>query len=37
MEPTDFAITTLELIKKYGLNKILIPEFGYERNAKIFI
>jgi SAM-dependent methyltransferase len=35
-EPADSAITTLELFKKYGLNKILIPGFGYGRNAKIF-
>lgn len=37
MEPTDSAIMTLELFKSYGLNKILIPGFGYGRNAKIFI
>ena len=35
-EPADSAIYTLELFKKYGLNKILIPGFGYGRNAKIF-
>jgi len=35
-EPADSAIDTLELFKKYGLNKILIPGFGYGRNAKIF-
>lgn len=35
-EPADSAIVTLELFKKYGLNKILIPGFGYGRNAKIF-
>jgi SAM-dependent methyltransferase len=35
-EPADSAIGTLELFKKYGLNKILIPGFGYGRNAKIF-
>jgi len=34
--PADSAIETLELFKKYGLNKILIPGFGYGRNAKIF-
>lgn len=36
-EPADSAIDTLELFKKDGLNKILIPGFGYGRNAKIFI
>jgi len=35
-EPADSAIDTLGLFKKYGLNKILIPGFGYGRNAKIF-
>ncbi|MBK7030031.1 MAG: class I SAM-dependent methyltransferase [Bacteroidales bacterium] len=35
-EPADSALDTLELFKKYGLNKILIPGFGYGRNAKIF-
>lgn len=35
-EPADSAIETLELFKKHGLNKILIPGFGYGRNAKIF-
>ena len=34
--PADSAIETLELFKKYGLNKILIPGFSYGRNAKIF-
>lgn len=36
-EPADSAIRALELFKKYGLNKILIPGFGYGRNAKLFI
>jgi len=35
-EPADSAISTLELFKKHGFNKILIPGFGYGRNAKIF-
>ena len=35
-EPADSAIETLELFKKYKLIKILIPGFGYGRNAKIF-
>lgn len=34
--PANSAIKTVELFKKYGLNKILIPGFGYGRNAKIF-
>jgi|SRR5690554_3460543 len=34
--PADSAIETVELFNKYGLNKILIPGFGYGRNAKIF-
>ena len=36
-EPADCALGTLELFKKHGLNNILIPGFGYGRNAKIFI
>jgi SAM-dependent methyltransferase len=36
LEPADSAITTLELFKKQGLKKILIPGFGYGRNAVIF-
>ncbi|MDD7886754.1 hypothetical protein [Flavivirga sp. 57AJ16] len=36
-EPADSAIETVELFKKNGLNKILIPGFGYGRNAKAFI
>ncbi|MEN6453245.1 MAG: class I SAM-dependent methyltransferase [Prolixibacteraceae bacterium] len=36
-EPADSAFTTLELFKNKGLSKILIPGFGYGRNAKIFI
>ncbi|MGS2763860.1 class I SAM-dependent methyltransferase [Sinomicrobium sp. M5D2P9] len=35
-EPADSAVETVELFKKNGLNKILIPGFGYGRNAKIF-
>jgi SAM-dependent methyltransferase len=35
-EPADSAVTTLELFKKYGLNKILIVGYGYGRNARIF-
>jgi SAM-dependent methyltransferase len=35
-EPADSAIATVDLFRKNGLNKILIPGFGYGRNAKIF-
>jgi SAM-dependent methyltransferase len=35
-EPADSAVLTLELFKKQGLNKILVPGFGYGRNAKVF-
>lgn len=36
-EPVDSAIDTVELFRNNGLHKILIPGFGYGRNAKIFI
>jgi SAM-dependent methyltransferase len=36
VEPVDSAVATLELFKKNGVRKILIPGFGYGRNAKIF-
>lgn len=35
-EPADSALQTVELFKRYGLNSILIPGFGYGRNARIF-
>lgn len=35
-EPADSAISSVELFQKNGLKKILIPGFGYGRNAKIF-
>ncbi len=35
-EPSGSVAETVELFKKNGLNKILIPGFGYGRNAKIF-
>jgi SAM-dependent methyltransferase len=35
-EPADSAIAAIDLFRKNGLNKILIPGFGYGRNAKIF-
>lgn len=36
-EPADSAIEALRLFKKYALTKILIPGFGYGRNAKPFV
>lgn len=36
-EPADSAIATVELFKSQGINKILIPGFGYGRNAGIFV
>ncbi len=36
-EPAYSAITILEFFKNKGLSKVLIPGFGYGRNAKIFI
>jgi len=36
-EPADSATITMELFRKNGLKKILIPGFGYGRNAKLFI
>ena len=35
-EPADSAIASLNLFREKELNKILIPGFGYGRNAKIF-
>ena len=35
-EPADSTIDTLELFKNQGINKILIPGFGYGRNARVF-
>lgn len=35
-EPADSAYKTLELFEKCGFKKILIPGFGYGRNAKVF-
>ena len=35
--PADAAIRTLKLFKNKGLTNILIPGFGYGRNAKIFL
>lgn len=36
-EPADSALTALDLFKANGIQKLLIPGFGYGRNAKIFI
>jgi SAM-dependent methyltransferase len=36
-EPADSAISTAELFKKLGLIEILIPGFGYGRNATVFL
>ena len=36
LDPTDSAIETVELFLAKGLKKILIPGFGYGRNAKVF-
>jgi SAM-dependent methyltransferase len=35
--PADSAIKALELFKKENINEILIPGFGYGRNAKLFL
>lgn len=35
-EPADSAVATMELFKKQALTKVLIPGFGYGRNAKVF-
>ena len=35
-EPAGSAIATADLFRKIGLNRILIPGFGYGRNAKVF-
>jgi SAM-dependent methyltransferase len=35
-EPSDSAIIAMNLFKSNGINNILIPGFGYGRNAKLF-
>jgi SAM-dependent methyltransferase len=35
--PADSAVNALELFKKENIKEILIPGFGYGRNAKVFI
>lgn len=34
--PTDNAGTVLKLFQKHHINSVLIPGFGYGRNAKVF-
>lgn len=34
--PTDNARTVLELMQKHNIRSVLIPGFGYGRNAKVF-
>jgi SAM-dependent methyltransferase len=36
-EPADSAISALEIFCKNDLRKVLIPGFGYGRNARLFI
>ena len=36
LEPADSARATAALFQKHGLRNILIPGFGYGRNAKVF-
>lgn len=36
-EPSDSAFIALDLFQSNGIKKILIPGFGYGRNAKIFL
>lgn len=35
-EPADSAISTVDLFQREGLREILIPGFGYGRNAMVF-
>ena len=35
-DPADSAITTANLFLEKGLKDVLIPGFGYGRNAKVF-
>jgi len=37
LDPSDSAITAVEIFKNEKIHDILIPGFGYGRNAKIFI
>lgn len=36
-EPSDSAISALKLFKSEKINNILIPGFGYGRNARLFV
>ena len=36
-EPSDSATSALKLFKSEKINKILIPGFGYGRNARLFV
>jgi hypothetical protein len=35
--PSDSAVRSLDIFRSNKLNRILIPGFGYGRNARIFI
>jgi len=35
-EPAESAVSAIELFKREGINKILIPGFGYGRNGRLF-
>jgi len=35
-DPAESALSTAKLFQKHGLNKVLIPGFGYGRNAQPF-
>lgn len=37
LEPSDSTLLALDLFKANGIEKILIPGFGYGRNARVFI
>jgi SAM-dependent methyltransferase len=36
IDPTEVAVEICELFKRNGFQKVLIPGFGYGRNAKVF-
>lgn len=37
MEPADCAVEAAELFGEHGLETVLVPGFGYGRNAKVFV
>lgn len=37
LKPADSAVETAHFFSKHNLKKILIPGFGYGRNAKVFL